>query len=66
MERAARYIEELAETAENMGKLIKEIKQAVESKDYDLERLMKNVDADFMDMKYKIDIANRLAKSHRI
>jgi len=50
--------------AENMGSTIKKVKRALGTKDYDLERLMKNVEADFMDLSHKIDLASRLAQSY--
>ncbi|MBD3168126.1 MAG: hypothetical protein GF307_01495 [candidate division Zixibacteria bacterium] len=52
----------LQEHAEEMAEIIKKVKTAIGSRDYDLERLMKNVEADFMDMSHKINLVNRLAR----
>ncbi len=55
-------LKELSEKANEMGDLIKEVKHIVGNKDYDLERLLKSIEADYMDMKHKINISVRLGE----
>lgn len=65
MKKAEEYLEELSETTRQMGEVIKKVKRAIGSSDYDLERLMKNVEADYMDMSHKVNLAIRLALGGR-
>jgi len=62
MKKARDYLNQLIERADEMSSLIKKVKQAIGSRDYDLDHLLKSVEADFMDMKHKIDLAYRLAQ----
>ena len=64
MKKVIEDLMKLNEIVEEMADIIKITKRAIGSKDYDLERLMKNIEADFMDMSHKINLANRLAQSH--
>jgi len=48
-------IEELIEEAAKLEKKIKEL--VSESKDYDLLRLLKKVDAEMMDLQHSLDVA---------
>lgn len=50
--------ERIKELIEEAAKLEKKIKKLVsESKDYDLARLLKKVDAEMMDLQHNLDIA---------
>ncbi|OGC85450.1 MAG: hypothetical protein A2W07_04535 [candidate division Zixibacteria bacterium RBG_16_43_9] len=50
--------ERIEELIEDAAKLEKKIKRLVtESKDYDLSRLLKKVDAEMMDLQHSLDIA---------
>jgi len=50
--------ERIEELIEEAAKLEKKIKKLVsESKDYDLARLLKKVDAEMMDLQHSLDIA---------
>jgi len=48
-------IEELIEEAARLEKKIKKL--VSESKDYDLSRLLKKVDAEMMDLQHSLDVA---------
>ncbi|MCP4634114.1 MAG: hypothetical protein GY855_14410 [candidate division Zixibacteria bacterium] len=58
------HLDELTEATGELGEIIKKVKRNIGKQDYDLDRLMKNVEADFMDMSHKISIVVRLAQSH--
>jgi len=50
--------ERIEELIEEAAKLEKKIKKLVsESKDYDLSRLLKKVDAEMMDLQHSLDVA---------
>lgn len=50
--------ERIKELIEEAAKLEKKIKKLVsESKDYDLSRLLKKVDAEMMDLQHSLDVA---------
>jgi len=50
--------ERIDELVEEAAKLEKKIKKLVsESKDYDLSRLLKKVDAEMMDLQHSLDVA---------
>ncbi len=50
--------ERIEELIDEAAKLEKKIKKLVsESKDYDLSRLLKKVDAEMMDLQHSLDIA---------
>ncbi len=53
----------LKEALENASQLEKIVKQIIrEVNDYDLERLLKKIDAEFMDVQHNLTIARRLAE----
>ncbi len=53
----------LKEALENVSQLEKIVKQIIrEANDYDLERLLKKIDAEFMDVRHNLTIARRLAE----
>lgn len=53
----------LKEALENVSQLEKIVKQIIrEVNDYDLERLLKKIDAEFMDVRHNLTIARRLAE----
>jgi hypothetical protein len=53
----------LKEALENASQLEKIVKQIIrEVNDYDLERLLKKIDAEFMDVRHNLTIARRLAE----
>lgn len=48
------------------AKLDKSIKKMIaESKDYDLSRLLKKVDAELMDLQHNLNLAHKLAEKKR-
>ena len=50
--------EKIEELIQDAAKLEKKIKRLVsESKDYDLSRLLKKIDAEMMDLQHNLDIA---------
>ncbi len=53
-------IEELLEDATRLEKGIKKLLS--ESKDYDLNRLLKKVDAEIMDLQHSLDVAYKFAQ----
>ena len=53
-------IEELLEDATRLEKGIKKLLS--ESKDYDLNRLLKKVDAEMMDLQHSLDVAHKFAQ----
>ena len=53
-------IEELLEDATRLEKGIKKL--LFESKDYDLNRLLKKVDAEMMDLQHSLDVAYKFAQ----
>ncbi len=55
--------EKLTEALENAGQLERLVKQVIrEVDDYDLERLLKKIDAEFKDLQHNLTIARRLAE----
>jgi len=60
-----KYIEKLGKTlehAENCARLLSELIQ--EAEDYDLERLLKKVDAELIDARHNLVLAQRIAKGN--
>jgi hypothetical protein len=53
-------IEELLEEAASLEKGIKKLLS--ESRDYDLNRLLKKVEAEMMDLQHSLDIAHKFAR----
>ncbi len=56
----AKKIDQALEKASLLEKIIKEIIQEID--DYDLERLLKKVDAQCMDIRHNLVLAKRLAE----
>ena len=55
--------EMLNQALHNAGQLEKIVKQIIrEVDDYDLQRLLKKVDAEFMDLRHNLALARRLAE----
>jgi ribosomal protein L12E/L44/L45/RPP1/RPP2 len=55
--------EKLTEALENAGEVERLVKQLIqEVDDYDLERLLKKIDAEFKDLRHNLTIARRLAE----
>jgi len=58
--------EKLEALLKDAAKLDKGIKKMIsESKDYDLSRLLKKVDAELMDLQHNLDLAHKLAEEKR-
>ena len=56
--------EMLNQALENASQLEKIVKQIIrEVDDYDLQRLLKKVDAEFMDVRHNLALARRLAEA---
>jgi hypothetical protein len=58
--RVEERIEELIQDAAKLGKKVKKL--ISESKDYDLARLLKKVDAEMMDFQHSLDVTSKFLK----
>jgi predicted DNA binding CopG/RHH family protein len=57
-------VEKLTEALENAAELEKMVHKIIQDvNDYDLERLLKKIDAEFKDVQHNLIIARRLAES---
>jgi hypothetical protein len=58
--------EKIAQVLEVAGSLERDIKELLrEIEDYDLERLLKKIDAESMDIKHNLTLAKRLAEGSK-
>lgn len=58
--RTSEMLNQALENASQLEKIVKQIIREVD--DYDLQRLLKKVDAEFMDVRHNLTIARRLAE----
>ena len=58
--KTSEMLNQALENASQLEKLVKQIIREVD--DYDLQRLLKKVDAEFMDVRHNLTIARRLAE----